>query len=184
MQNLVNPLSANPTKWSNTLKQFVVSLVTNCLSAFDHFVILVLKGLEPFTFFTKWFTNPKNIFGRPFSLLRLLIFVKRFCFTYSNPDIYHNKKWISTKINSCKSKNVSVLITTCWLLSKLHFFMPQNVRFVNSKLGWEADVNRRIDCSLSKKRMQNVKKLLSKTDKLFVTLWGLKQWLTTWRSLT
>ena len=37
-----NPLSANPTKWSNTLKQFV----GNCLSVFDHFVTLALKGLQ------------------------------------------------------------------------------------------------------------------------------------------
>ena len=34
------PLSANPTKWSNTLKQFVGNL-----SVFDHFVKLMLKGL-------------------------------------------------------------------------------------------------------------------------------------------
>ena len=33
----VNPLSANPTKWANTLKQFVGNLPTNCLSVFDHF---------------------------------------------------------------------------------------------------------------------------------------------------
>ena len=31
----INPLSANPTKWSNTLKQFVC-----------HFVKLALKGLS------------------------------------------------------------------------------------------------------------------------------------------
>ena len=42
---LFNPLSANPTKWSNTLKQFVGKLQTNCLSVFDHFVGLVHKGL-------------------------------------------------------------------------------------------------------------------------------------------
>ena len=42
---LFNPLSANPTKWSNTLKQFVGSLPTNCLSVFDHFVGLALEGL-------------------------------------------------------------------------------------------------------------------------------------------
>ena len=42
---LFNPLSANPTKWSNTLKQFVGKL-TNCLSVFDHFVGLVLKELR------------------------------------------------------------------------------------------------------------------------------------------
>ena len=42
----INPLSANPTKWSNTLKQFVGNLPMNCLSVFDHFVILSLKGLK------------------------------------------------------------------------------------------------------------------------------------------
>ena len=41
-----NPLSANPTKWSNTLKQFVGNWQTNCLSVFDHFVILALKRLS------------------------------------------------------------------------------------------------------------------------------------------
>ena len=41
-----NPLSANPTKWSNTLKQFVRNLPKNCLSVFDHFVKLALKGLK------------------------------------------------------------------------------------------------------------------------------------------
>ena len=40
----VNPLRANVTKWSNTLKQFVQP--TNCLSVFDHLVALVLKGLN------------------------------------------------------------------------------------------------------------------------------------------
>ena len=39
----LNPLSANPTKWSNSLKQFVGNFPTNCLSVFDHFVILALK---------------------------------------------------------------------------------------------------------------------------------------------
>ena len=39
-------LYANITKWSNTLKQFVGSLQTNCLSVFDHFMGLVLKGLS------------------------------------------------------------------------------------------------------------------------------------------
>ena len=44
--NNINPLSANPTKWSNTLKQFVGKLPTNCLSVSDHFVGLALKGLS------------------------------------------------------------------------------------------------------------------------------------------
>ena len=41
-----NPLSANPTKWPNTLKQFAGKLPTICLSVFDHFVKLALKGLR------------------------------------------------------------------------------------------------------------------------------------------
>ena len=43
---IFKPLSANPTQWSNTLKQFVGKLPTNCLSVFDHFVRLALKGLK------------------------------------------------------------------------------------------------------------------------------------------
>ena len=38
-------LRDNPTKWSNTLKQFVDKLPTNCFSVFDHFVELAFKGL-------------------------------------------------------------------------------------------------------------------------------------------
>ena len=45
---IVNPLSANFTKWSNTLKQFVDNLPMNCLSVFDHFVKLVLQGLREY----------------------------------------------------------------------------------------------------------------------------------------
>ena len=45
-QSVINHLSANPTKWSNSLKQFVGNLPTNCLSVFDHFLILASKGLN------------------------------------------------------------------------------------------------------------------------------------------
>ena len=41
-----NPFSANPTKWSSTLKQFVGNLLLNFLSVFDHFAVLALKGLR------------------------------------------------------------------------------------------------------------------------------------------
>ena len=40
-----NLLSANPTKWSNTLKRFVGNMPTNCLRVFDNFVGLALKQL-------------------------------------------------------------------------------------------------------------------------------------------
>ena len=42
---LFNPLTTNFPKWSNTLKQFVGNLPTNCFSVFDRFVGLALKGL-------------------------------------------------------------------------------------------------------------------------------------------
>ena len=42
----INPLNANPEKWSNTLKQIVGNLPTICLSMFDHFMNLALKGLR------------------------------------------------------------------------------------------------------------------------------------------
>ena len=41
-----NHLSANFTKWSNTLKQFVGNFPKNCLSVFDHFVGLALQRLN------------------------------------------------------------------------------------------------------------------------------------------
>ena len=42
----INPLSANPTKRSNTLEEFVGNLPASCLSVFNHFVGLALKGLH------------------------------------------------------------------------------------------------------------------------------------------
>ena len=42
---LLNPFSANFKRWSNTLKQFVGNLPTNCLSVFYPFVTLALRGL-------------------------------------------------------------------------------------------------------------------------------------------
>ena len=41
--NCVNPLSVNPSKWVNTLKQFVGRLPRSCLYVFDHFVLLAQR---------------------------------------------------------------------------------------------------------------------------------------------
>ena len=46
MLDFLTLLSANPTKWPNTPKQFVGDFPTNCLSVFGHFVGLALKGLN------------------------------------------------------------------------------------------------------------------------------------------
>ena len=58
MRLFLNLLSTNPTKWSNTLKQFVGKLPTNCFIVFDHFVGLAPKGLTRlmplFSFYTFW----------------------------------------------------------------------------------------------------------------------------------
>ena len=42
----LNPLSANPTKWSNTLKQFVGKSRRIVFSVLGHFVGMVLKGIS------------------------------------------------------------------------------------------------------------------------------------------
>ena len=41
-----NPLSANFTKWPNTLKQFVRNLPPNCLSVFGHFCGIGAKRVK------------------------------------------------------------------------------------------------------------------------------------------
>ena len=45
-RGVLNPLSANPEKWSNKFKQIVGNLPTICLSVFNHFMNLALKGLR------------------------------------------------------------------------------------------------------------------------------------------
>ena len=42
----LNPLSATPTKWSNTLKTIRREKPTHCLSVCEYFVGLALKGLQ------------------------------------------------------------------------------------------------------------------------------------------
>ena len=44
----LNPLSADPEKWSNKLKQIAGNFPTICLSVFDHFMNLALKRLTVF----------------------------------------------------------------------------------------------------------------------------------------
>ena len=73
----IRPLSANFTIWSNTLKQFIGKLPTNCLFLFDHFVGLALKGLQSSLAFPIGlkkirknrlsFSNRNNVFQDTFS---------------------------------------------------------------------------------------------------------------------
>ena len=57
VMNHFNPLSTKPTKWSNTLKQIVGKLPTNCLSVFDHFVKFAFKGLSRSYLLSNWLYN-------------------------------------------------------------------------------------------------------------------------------
>ena len=47
--NILLRIDLSITKWSNTLRQFVGKLSTNCLSVFDRFVGLALKGLKRYS---------------------------------------------------------------------------------------------------------------------------------------
>ena len=58
-----NPLSAKFIKWSNTLKQFVGKLPTNCLSVFDHFSGLALKGLRNNSTISNWTLSKSIVVG-------------------------------------------------------------------------------------------------------------------------
>ena len=49
-----NPLSANPTKWSNTLKQFICKLQTNCLSVFEQIGGFIFTKSHVFLEFKVW----------------------------------------------------------------------------------------------------------------------------------
>ena len=57
ISNLFNPLSADFTKWSKHAQTICRLLPTNCLSMFDHFVRLALKGLK---LKCRWWEGNKN----------------------------------------------------------------------------------------------------------------------------
>ena len=62
---ILNFLNTNTTKWSKTLKQFFGKLPTNCLSVFDHFVGLALKGLGFSVFQIVWADAKSSIIHSP-----------------------------------------------------------------------------------------------------------------------
>ena len=78
------PLSANITKRSNTFKQFVANLPTNCLSVFDHFVGLALKGLITAVYFKDHNRVFKIVYCIRCSVVCKIVFCSEF------PDIPDN----------------------------------------------------------------------------------------------
>ena len=67
----LNPFGANFTKSSNTLRQLVGNLPTNCLSVFDHFVGLVLKRLITLAVNSVFMFFYSEVFSRRYSLIKL-----------------------------------------------------------------------------------------------------------------
>ena len=75
----INPVSANPTRWSNTLKQFAGNLPMNCLSVFDHSVGLALKVLKDNTrFILAVFSVSERLIGTRNILFCYLLQIKLF----------------------------------------------------------------------------------------------------------
>ena len=83
---LFNLLIANPTKWSNTLKQSIGKLLTNCLSVFDHFVKLTLRGLTFPVFFS--LVNPSLSLFLPLNARLFLSFWKLNLNTFNVTNVW------------------------------------------------------------------------------------------------
>ena len=107
----INPLSANFTKWSNTLKQFVSKLPTNCLSVFDHFVGLALKGLISMILgFVLFFTAVLRLL---FSIFSFFTFRLWFLFVLQNFSIEIKISSFRQPICSweiCSQRHLSLLL--------------------------------------------------------------------------
>ena len=102
----VNPLSANITKWSNTLKQFVGKLPTNCLSVFGHFVGLAVKGLRALS----------DAYFRKLNFHHLFLHIK----------LPFNVEWLYKVMPATKSLHDLLLmpdIVGLWCFAKRQFMM-------------------------------------------------------------
>ena len=103
-----SPLSANFTKWSNALNQFVGNLPTNCLSVFNHLVGLALKGLgthvitEKTSFFSKGIFEQIGPLYRQFQLIWILL-PPDFCKSCCKLNFHHISFWLRNK--TCKNEN-------------------------------------------------------------------------------
>ena len=121
---------------SNTLKQFVGKLPTNCLSVFDHFVVLALKGLKntrvlisftqrlflriPFLFASIMFkVNVKgiqnSIFGRYCNDFHFSLFFFFVIFTKMTESFFHISLLNETcsKLSNTQQKSIIRMLFWC-----------------------------------------------------------------------
>ena len=105
------------TKWSNTLKQFVGNLSTNCLSVFDHFVGLAPKGLKV--------TTQKNRRSQNFDFLSL----KKFVSETVVGELQFTQISFNFKTSSC---NLKIWEQSCVLLFYYFYFKKKNFQRVHA----------------------------------------------------
>ena len=113
-----NPLSVNPTEWSNTLK--------HCLSVFDHFVGLVLKGLTLLK--SMWhllFTHCIFSFFRRLFFLMFFIGWRRHdkCRKRKHDKCSGFRLWRKKTFN-CSKWTIGILEKICEICSKLTINTP------------------------------------------------------------
>ena len=119
MVYILNPLSANITKWSDILKQFVGKLLTNCLSVFDNFVWLALKGLSRYLFICFCWNTVQD-----FTIVLI----------GNNLEIVtsSSKRAFDMLIMNLGFKQIQILFVTCWRLAV--------VRISGNSPYWENDI--------------------------------------------
>ena len=100
----LNPLSANHTKWPNTLKQFVGNFPTKCWSVFDHFGGLALKGLKNSYLFTE---SPKPCMKNP---KRTKKFVDKFFTSMRNKKMWTRLLFKQTHTMPRQSRNSRMVL--------------------------------------------------------------------------
>ena len=112
-----NPLSANPTKWSNTLIQFVYEYdyTTTCVSVFDHFVKLALKGLIKF--------RPQLAFNFIKKETLTQVFSCEFCETFKNTFFYRTPPMAASTFPINLPENEFFLKIFKFLKPSIHFNM-------------------------------------------------------------
>ena len=131
----VDPLNANPTKYSNSFKQFAGSLPTNCLSMLDHFVGLngLYAAAKQEFHYCKLFTLHQKVFFEGVChcvcvcLWLLHLFVENLTFLwkmYINKSVLQ-KIWFSLSSvweeTIIKSSYTAVTVMLSWLAKLMNF---------------------------------------------------------------
>ena len=135
--HIFNPLRANFTKWSNTLKQFIGKLPTNCLSVFDHFVKLPLKGLT-FTcqelktcswggyYFPNWDSAILSIYLENFAFLKCIVYGWTLIHQIMFLLIFSRSLMTQEKVNKLQIFTKQCLANEIWYKAKFFSHAPNH----------------------------------------------------------